>query len=55
MFKKKRYIPAAKPRNYRPDFRRYERLKAAWITENPKADSVEYQEAMRKIAARCGI
>ena len=53
--RKRRYIPAAKPRNYRPDYARYEQLKAAWIAENPKADPIEYQEAMRKIAWRCGI
>ena len=53
--KKRRYIPAAKPRNYRPKFDQYAQLKAAWISENPKADPVEYQEAMRKIAWRCGI
>ena len=52
---RRRYFPKPKNTTYKPDFARYEQLKAAWIAENPKADPIEYQEAMRKIAWRCGI
>jgi hypothetical protein len=40
---------------YRPDFRRYEAEKNAWIVHHPKATGEEYIEAMREIAQRCGI
>lgn len=52
---KRRYIPAARPKNYRPDFAGYEREKQNWIAHHPKATGEEYVEAMREIAARCGI
>ena len=55
MFKKARYIPKARPRNYRPDYRRYDQEKAAWLAHHPKASGAEYVEAMREIAQRCGI
>ena len=55
MFKKKRYRPPARPRNYRPDFRRYEIEKQAWIAHHPLSTGADYINAMREIAERCGI
>ena len=55
MFRKRRYIPTARPRNYRPDFQRYETEKYQWIAHHPRATGQEYVEAMREIAIRCGI
>lgn len=55
MFKKKRHYPPKRPTNYRPDYRRYETEKYQWIAHHPKCTPEEYVEAMREIAARCGI
>ena len=55
MHKKNRYIPRARPRNYRPDFKRYEAEKQNWIAQHPRATAEDYIEAMRALAARCGI
>lgn len=33
----------------------YEMKKAAWIAANPLATPAEYQQAMRRIAAECGV
>lgn len=52
---KRRYIPKAKNTTYRPRFEQYAQEKQAWIAHHPKATGEEYVEAMREIAARCGI
>ena len=53
--KKKRRYPTPKPRNYRPDFARYEQEKREWLDEHRGYDYDDYQQAMREIAARCKI
>jgi len=35
--------------------RQYELMKAQWIAKNPNASHVEYQQAMTKIARKCGV
>lgn len=55
MFRKNRYIPKARPRNYNPNYQRYETEKQNWIEHHPHATAQEYIEAMREIAQRCGI
>lgn len=55
MFGKRRYIPKARPRNYRPRFEEYEREKQNWLAHHPNATANEYVEAMRAIAEKCGI
>ena len=36
-------------------YQRYEQLKREWQTANPHASPQEYQTAMRRIAAKCGV
>ena len=36
-------------------YRRYEEMKAAWISNHPGASSKEYEIAIRAIARECGI
>lgn len=38
-----------------PDYQRYELLKREWVARNPNASSSEYDAAMRRIAALCGV
>lgn len=35
--------------------RDYEAAKQRWVAENPSATSQQYEQAMRKIAARMGL
>ena len=51
---RRRYIPT-RPKNYRPDFKRYARDKARWLAEHPAATPEKYEEAMQEIARACGI
>jgi t-SNARE complex subunit (syntaxin) len=37
------------------NYQRYEQLKKEWIQANPNATNQEYQAAMRRIAAKCGV
>lgn len=47
--------------NERPDipeaerWRVYESEKRAWIAQHPEASSEDYEQAMRRIAERCGV
>lgn len=47
--------PVQAAQKYRPRFAEYERLKCEWISNHPDATPAEYQEAMRALAADCGI
>ena len=44
-----------KPIAYSPNFRKYDDMKARWITQNPDARPSDYQNAMRTIARLCGV
>ena len=33
----------------------YEHLKAEWITKNPTSTPAQYQQAITKLAKKCGI
>jgi len=37
------------------NYEKYEAMKRAWILANPDATNEEYQNAMRRIAAKCGV
>lgn len=41
--------------DYRPDFERYEREKADWMSVNVDATQEEFRAAMAELASRCGI
>lgn len=36
-------------------YEQYEEMKRAWIKAHPEATPEEYQNAMRRIAAKCGV
>ena len=38
-----------------PNWQKYEEMKFAWVKANPNATNEEYQNAMRAIAAKCGV
>lgn len=37
------------------DYQKYESMKYEWIRANPAATPEQYQQAMRKIAEKCGV
>lgn len=56
MRNRQRFTPRKRNRDrYRPDFARYEQLKAQWVADNPTASHEQYQSAMREIAEKCRI
>jgi len=52
---RRRFSGTGRRNTYRPDFARYEQLKAQWATDHHNATHEEYQTAMREIADRCKI
>ena len=52
---KKKWYPAKRPANYKPDFKQYEFEKAVWAQNHRRASAEEYREAMRELAHRCRI
>jgi len=36
-------------------YEKYEEMKREWVKANPDASNAEYQNAMRRIAAKCGV
>jgi len=58
MQKKNRFYanrPQSTQRQYMPNFARYEQEKREWIDAHPESTPEQYQEAIRVIAARCGV
>lgn len=37
------------------NYEKYEAMKRDWVQANPSATNEEYQNAMRRIAAKCGV
>ncbi|MEC9361908.1 MAG: hypothetical protein VYC42_01670 [Pseudomonadota bacterium] len=55
-----KHVPPPRPRRRRHparsgDLGRYETLKAQWIDAHPSATAAEIGEAVRRIAAACGV